>query len=117
MHDDPVDSAISPARVGLSLKGVKPEEVSRGDVIATDNSVLMESEISLDFKKNPFYKEDFSENQMCLVSIGLQIKPAKFLSIDPVKLSLEKPAVFDKGDICVILKPESKSIRISLTIS
>ena len=29
MHDDNVDEAISPARVGLSLKGVKPEEVSK----------------------------------------------------------------------------------------
>ena len=112
MHDDPVDSATSPARVGLSLKGVKPDEVSRGDVISNDESLPVKSEISLDFKKNPFYKEDFSENQMCLVSIDLQIKPAKFISINPVKLALEKPAVCEKNEICVILKPESTSIRI-----
>lgn len=39
MHDDNVDEAISPARVGLSLKGVKPEELSRGDVSCEGDSI------------------------------------------------------------------------------
>ena len=112
MHDDPVEEAISPARVGLSLKGVKPDEVGRGDILSEDDSIPVKTEIELDFKKNPFYKDSFSENQMCLVSIGLQIKAAKFSSIEPVKLVLDKPAVCDKTDIAVILKPESDTIRI-----
>jgi len=112
MHDDPVVEAVSPARVGLSIKGVKPEEISRGDILCEDDTIPVKSEIELEFTKNPFYREDFSENQMCLVSIGLQIKPAKFISLEPLKLSLDKPAVCDKNDICVILKPESASIRI-----
>ena len=112
MHDDNVDEAISPARVGLSLKGVKPEEVSRGDILCEDDSIPVKSEIELDFKQTPYYKGEISENQMCLVSIGLQIKAAKFSSVNPVKLTLDKPAVCDQKDTCVILKPESTSIRI-----
>ena len=112
MHDDNVDEAISPARVGLSLKGVKPEEVSRGDILCEDDSIPVKSEIELDFKQTPYYKGEISENQMCLVSIGLQIKAAKFSSVNPVKLKLDKPAVCDQKDTCVILKPESTSIRI-----
>ena len=112
MHDDPVDEAASPARVGLSLKGVKPEEVSRGDVLCEDDSIPVKNEIELDFKKNPFYKDSFSENQMCLVNIGLQIKAAKFSSTEPVKLTLDKPAVCDDSDVAIILKPESDTIRI-----
>ena len=112
MHDDPVEEAVSPARVGLSIKGAKPEEVSRGDILSEDDSVPVKKEIELDFTKNPFYKEEFTENQMCLVSIGLQIKPAKFSSINPVKLELDKPAVCDKNDVAVVLKPESQNIRI-----
>lgn len=107
MHDDPVDSAMCPARVGLSVKGAKPEEVGRGDIICTEGDVDVKKDISLDFKKNPFYKGDFSQNQMCLVSIGLQINSAKFSSVNPVKLTLDKPTVCNKGDTCVILKPES----------
>jgi len=112
MHDDPVDESICPARVGLAVKGAKPEEVGRGDVISEEGVVDVKSEIELDFQKNPFYKSDIAENQGCLVNIGLQIKAAKFLSISPLKLKFEKPVVCKPGDIAVILKPESPTIRI-----
>lgn len=112
MHDDPVTESICPARVGLAVKGVKPDEVSRGDVISTEGAVDVKTEIELDFQKNPFYKNDIAENQGCLVSIGLQIKSAKFSSISPLRLSFEKPIVCKKGQIAVILKPESLTIRI-----
>jgi selenocysteine-specific translation elongation factor len=112
MHDDPVEESICPARVGLAVKGAKPEEVGRGDVISEEGVVDIKSEIELDFKKSPFYKNDIAENQGCLVSVGLQIKAAKFLSISPLKLTFEKPIVCKKDQIVVILKPESTSIRI-----
>jgi len=112
MHDDPVDESICPARVGLAVKGVKPDDIGRGDIISQENAVLVTSEMELDFTKNPFYKSDISEGQMCLVSVGLQIKAAKFSSITPLKLIFEKPIAYHKGDIAVILKPESTTIRI-----
>jgi selenocysteine-specific translation elongation factor len=112
MHDDPVDESICPARVGLAVKGAKPEEVGRGDVISEEGVVDIKSEIELDFQKNPFYKSEIAENQGCLVNIGLQIKAAKFLSLSPLKLKFEKPIVCKKDQIVVVLKPESTSIRI-----
>lgn len=112
MHDDPVDEAVSPGRVGLAVKGVTPDQVSRGDVMCTQSSEQVSSEIELDFVKSPFYKGEIAQNQMCLVNIGLQVKAAKFASISPLKLALDKPVVYDKGDICVILKPESQTIRL-----
>jgi selenocysteine-specific translation elongation factor len=112
MHDDPVQESVCPARVGLAVKGVKPDEVGRGDVISEQGAVVVGSEIELDFTKSPFYKSDIAEGQMCLVSVGLQIKAAKFVSITPLKLNFEKPIAYHKGDIAVILKPESTTIRI-----
>ena len=112
MHDDPVAESVCPARVGLAVKGVKPDEVSRGDVISQEGTVDVKTEINLDFQKSPFYKSDIAENQGCLVNIGLQIKAAKFSSISPLKLIFEKPVVCKKGQIAVILKPESTTIRI-----
>ena len=112
MHDDPVSESISPARVGLAVKGAKPDEVSRGDVISAEGAVDVKIEVELDFQKSPFYKNDIAENQGCLVSIGLQIKAAKFSSISPLKLTFEKPIVCKKGQIAVVLKPESTIIRI-----
>ena len=112
MHDDPVSESICPARVGLAVKGAKPDDVGRGDVISVENNVDIKTEIELDFEKSPFYKNEISENQGCLVSIGLQIKAAKFSSISPLKLIFEKPIVCKKDEIAVILKPESTTIRI-----
>ncbi len=112
MHDDPVEAAISPARVGLSVKGIKVDEVNRGDYLCEDFSQNIQSELKLDFKQNPFYKNPIAENQMCLASIGMQIKAAKFKSINPLILEFEKPVVCDKNEICVILKPESTTVRI-----
>jgi len=112
MHDDPVEESVCPARVGLAVKGVKPDEVGRGDIIAQAGTVSVKSEIELDFKKSPFYKNEITLNQMCLVNVGLQVKAAKFSSISPLKLTFDKPIVFSPGDIAVILKPESTTIRI-----
>ena len=112
MHDDPVSESICPARVGLAVKGVKPDEVSRGDVISEKGAVNVKTEIELDFQKSPFYKNDIAENQGCLVNIGLQIKAAKFSSTSPLKLTFEKPVVCKIGQIAIILKPESTTIRI-----
>jgi selenocysteine-specific translation elongation factor len=112
MHDDPVDEAVSPARVGLSVKGITPDDVQRGDLLSLSDSVKTSQEVTIDYSQNKFFKGELAENQMYLVNIGLQIRPAKIISLKPLKLSLGKPAVFDEGDICVILKPESQTIRI-----
>ena len=112
MHDDDVKESISPARVGLSLKNIKHDEITRGDILSNDTSIKTVTEITIDFKQNQFFKETLSENQMCLVNIGLQIKAAKFASISPLKLVFEKPIIIIPGDICVLLKPESNSVRI-----
>ncbi|MGB1665194.1 MAG: EF-Tu/IF-2/RF-3 family GTPase [Nitrosopumilus sp.] len=112
MHDDPVSESVCPARVGLAVKGAKPDEVGRGDVISVEDAVEIKTEIELDFEKSPFYKSEIAENQGCLVNIGLQTKAAKFSSITPLKLIFEKPIVCKKNDIAVILKPESTTIRI-----
>ncbi len=112
MHDDPAEIAISPGRVGLAVKGVTPDQVSRGDVLCAPGTEQITTEIELEFTKSPFYKGDIAPNQMCLVNVGLQIKPAKFASTNPLKLTLEKPLLYNKGDICVILKPESQTIRL-----
>ena len=112
MHDDPVPESVCPARVGLAVKGAKPDEVGRGDVISVEGAVEIKTEIELDFEKSPFYKSEITENQGCLVNIGLQTKAAKFSSVTPLKLVFEKPIVCKKNDVAVILKPESTTIRI-----
>ena len=112
MHDDDIKEAICPARVGLSLKGIKPDEIQRGDILTIDDSFDVKTELAVTFNQSPYYKGEISENQMCLLNIGLQIKAAKISSISPFKLMLEKPMICKKNDICLLIKPESTTMRI-----
>lgn len=110
MHDDQVDEAQSPARVGLALKGVKPEDVNRGDVLCREEMPIA-SKLELDFEKNQYYKDEIKTDQMCQVNLGLQIKPAKVINLNPLRLDLDKPLVLIQKE-CVLLKPESSTVRI-----
>ena len=112
MHDDDIKEAICPARVGLSLKGIKPDEIQRGDILTIDDSLEVKTELEINFNQSPFYKGEISENQMCLLNVGLQIKAAKISSMSPFKLTLEKQIIYKKNDICVVIKPESTTVRI-----
>ena len=110
MHDDPVSEAHCPARVGMAVKGIKPDDVQRGDILASSGSVF--GELELEFRKSPFYKDDIMENQTFIVNIGLQMKPCKIVSVSPLRISLTKPAVVSREDRLVLLKPESQTTRI-----
>jgi len=112
MHDDNVEEAISPARVGLAVKGVGPDDVQRGDQLCIGDGIQVSQDITLNYLQNKFFKENVAENQTFLTSIGLQIRAAKIISMNPMKLSLNKPVTTVKDDVCVILKPESLAIRI-----
>ena len=45
MHDDPVTDSVCPARVGIAVKGAKPDEVGRGDVISVEDAVEIKTEM------------------------------------------------------------------------
>lgn len=115
MHDENVDKASSPARVGLSLKGITVDEISRGDILSNmDHHITGLDNLSLEFKKIDYYKNDLSENQSYLISLGLQIKSVKIKkeSDTTLKIISEKPIAFRKGDKAILLNPDSKDIRI-----
>jgi selenocysteine-specific translation elongation factor len=115
MHDDSVYEASSPARVGLALKGVTANDISRGDVISGGDDLFLSSNIIPEsYSGNPYFAEQLSETEAYLVSVDLQMKPAK------IKLSkggspnieLVKPLVVSSKQDFVLLKPDAKGVRI-----
>src|SRR5215813_15564997 len=85
MHDDPVNESKSPARVGLAIKGVDADDISRGDVLCSNSSSNLRvttDAIPAEFIKSPYYKGDLTENQTYLLSVGMQIKPVKIKHTD-----------------------------------
>lgn len=129
MHDDPVNVASYPARVGLALKGVKPDDIQRGDILslAQNDSLVVSSHVRLEYVPNNFYKGGLSENQGCIVSIGLQAR-ASIISqittssssgddddtsnIATIDLKFAKPIAYHIGDTAVLLRPEATPVRI-----
>jgi len=57
VHDDPVNETKSPARVGLALKGIDAERISRGNVLSVPGYLkLSDGVIPVKFKKNSYYR-------------------------------------------------------------
>lgn len=114
MHDDPVESSSSPARVGLAIKGPAADDISRGDVICAPDAVKVSSgTISVKFAKSPFFKGDLPENHTYMVSVGMQVKTAKIkLEGEMLQVTPEKPLVYAQGQTLVLLKPDSQGPRI-----
>lgn len=115
MHDDPVQSSSSPARVGLAIKGVTAEEISRGDIICTRDAVNISSgPLRVNFAMSPFYKGEISDNQMYMLSVGMQIRPARVKNLGDslLEITAEKPLAYQKGQRCVFLKPDNQGTRI-----
>ena len=114
MHDDSVHGSESPARVGLAIKGATADEISRGDMICSPDTINVSScTLSVKFTKSSFFKADLAENQTYMLSIGLQIKPAKIKQTgDSLEITPEKPVAYRPGEICVLLKPDSQGTRI-----
>lgn len=78
MHDGSVYEASSPGRVGLALKGVTANDISRGDVISRSDDLFVSSNmIPGSYSGNPYFTEQLSETETYLVSVDLQVKPAK----------------------------------------
>jgi selenocysteine-specific translation elongation factor len=117
MHDDPVESSSSPARVGLAIKGPSASDISRGDVICAPGTVKVASgPIFAKFQKSPFFKGELADNQMYMLSVGMQIRPVR-VKLDPessdmLEVTPEKPMVYLPGQACVLLKPDSQTTRI-----
>jgi selenocysteine-specific translation elongation factor len=93
-----------PARVGLAIKGIDADDISRGDVLCSRSSSNLRVTADADafpaeFIKSPYHKGDLTENQTYLLSVGMQIKPVKIkhTNTDTIQIIPEKPLVFFSG--------------------
>ena len=115
MHDDPVEISSSPSRVGLAIKGIGADDISRGDVICMRDALKVSSNpLNVIFKKSPFFKDEMPMNHTYMISVGMQIRPIKITKqqVDLLQIMLERPIVYQQGQACVVLKPDSPRTRI-----
>jgi selenocysteine-specific translation elongation factor len=70
--------------------------------------------VTAKFQKSPFFKGELADNQMYMLSVGMQIRPVKvkLAAGDTLEIAPEKPMVYLPGQTCVLLKPDSQTTRI-----
>lgn len=115
MHDDPVTISKRPSRVGLAIKGVSAKDVSRGDIITSQGlAKIANTDFKINFVKNKYFKEEISETQNYMISVGLQIRTVKVkqLAESALQISFEKPVAYLANEKCILFRPDSKGMRI-----
>ena len=114
MHDDSVLDSASPSRVGLALKGIYADDISRGDIVSSPGYIIstIDETVKVSFEKNSYFNEKISETQTYYISIGLQIKPVKIKINNNIEILPETPFSFHSDQKFAILKLDSSKNRI-----
>ncbi len=114
IHDTDVSSAACGSRVGVSLKGVKADELSRGSVLSEKASVRSGDKILVSFRKSSYYKEDLFDGQMVFLSIGMQYCPCQIERIQGEKmlLKMQKKIAYEHKAKAVLANQDSKGLKV-----
>ena len=110
INDKNFKEAEVSSRVGLALKGIELDEITRGSVI-TNYNIETTTHIQGNFIKNPFLKKEIKEGETYQIVSGLQNVSCKILKINDQNIELElfKPIVLKKP---VMLVDNSSNLKI-----
>ncbi len=100
VHDVERKEAYCGERVGVALKGVEADEISRGQVLAPEASLAEGTAL----KGGPiarcrYYRGDAGEGARIHAAVGLQVVPVSLdsLSSDGVRITTDRPVVYTEG--------------------
>jgi selenocysteine-specific translation elongation factor len=118
VHDVDEEEASVGSRVGLALKDVKPEDVSRGSLIAADGAVKTSSMLEVEVSLSKYAQRPLNVQDTFLANSCVNYSPAKVLegSVSPgasgrLRLALEKEIPLFGGRVAY-LDPGLKMPRI-----
>lgn len=120
VHDNDVEEAGSGNRVGLAMKGVEPEEIGRGTILAEAGAMDVKSELDLTVHVNKFWKGVLKQGMVLHAACGMQFISAS-VSMDGelkagqsgnVSLKMESPIAVSKSDAIILCWLESAGSRI-----
>jgi selenocysteine-specific translation elongation factor len=100
-QDVDVREATRGTRVGVALKGVDADEISRGQVLAPAGGLTVGNRFLLrDRRDSRYYRGRVEPGAQLQFLVGLQLVPARVESAAPerVELSTDRSLVADRGD-------------------
>ncbi len=107
VHDVEVPEASPGDRVGLALKGVEAEELSRGLLLAREGSYAVKDLLEIDqYRPCRFFKGKAGEGDRVHVSLGLSLASAKVQTVDGPRytLALDKPLAVRPGERALLVQ-------------
>lgn len=112
-QDRNVKVATTLQRVGVSLKGVKPDDLKRGNIIAEKGSLTVSDTIAVDIDYNSFSTPP-REGDSLFVSVGMQAPVGRVEAVDEsiLRFSLERPVAFDAHERAIVARTTQKLPRI-----
>lgn len=122
-HDDDAEWATEGERVGLALKNIDADDLDRGDVLTTDNSIISSSEITGTVELVPYWKSPLPEGMVVHVGHWMQFITGKITSSGgnlekpEITIALEKDIVHIPGGRAVLHYLDGGKLRIVGTIT
>lgn len=101
VHDVEVSDAPTGTRVGLALKGIEADQLSRGQVLAPSDALPVATTLTLgEVEMCRYYRGHLTVGGQYHLLVGLQFVPASLQSASPGELRFEadRPVVLTPGD-------------------
>ena len=111
VHDVDVREATTGERVGVALKGIEAEELSRGFTLAPEGSLPVGTDVAGPFSRSRYYRGPLAVGSQVQLLVGLQLVPARIRSLDGAKIALtaSRPIALPPGEPAILadLSPPS----------
>ena len=110
VHDVDLPQVESGSRVGVALKGVEAEDISRGEILAPEGTLRTGDLLELtDYRPCRFFKGRAGEGDKVHVSVGLQTAPARIQMVDGprVQITVDRPLAWLPGDVALLVQLSS----------
>jgi len=100
VHDVDRKEAACGERVGLALKGVEADELSRGQIVAPDGVLRAGASFAGEpLARCRYYRGDAGPGAALHAAIGLEVVPAELEELSPagVRFSTDRPVAYEPG--------------------
>lgn len=101
VHDVDVQEASGGERVGLALKGIEVDELSRGQLLAPDGTLTVGTQLAgARGRLCPYYRGDPRVGAQLQALVGSQLVPAGVIARegDTIRVETDRPVAWKRGD-------------------
>ena len=124
-HDLYADDAVKGDHVGLALRGIESDELDRGFVVTTDQSVKMSRRVEGEVSLVKYWPSPLKEGMVVHIGHWMQMVPCRIASVDDgadfrkadVVFELESDIIHKPGDVATIMYLEGGKLRVAGSVA